>query len=159
MPFQKQVKAHQAPAVAGDFASANPHTAMLAGEGALVAGDSGVTVGVFAWADADGKVSNKKATNGRIGFVHREQQASMTDYLAEYSNTILAGQAMTLMSGGDFWALFANGAVIGQNVFANDTDGALKSSSATTESGYTLTPFKVASTAGAGELAKITSWE
>lgn len=159
MPFQKTVNAHQAPAVAGDFASANPHTAMLAGEGTLVSGTSGVTVGVFAWVNADGVVSNKKSPGARLGFVHREQQASMTDYLAEYSNTILAGQAMTLMSGGDFWALFANGAVIGQNVFANDTNGTLKSSSATTEAGYTLTPFKVASTAGAGELAKITSWE
>ena len=36
MPFQKTVNAHQAPAVAGDFASANPHTVMLAGEGTLV---------------------------------------------------------------------------------------------------------------------------
>ena len=64
MPFQKVVNSYQAPAVAGDFASTNPNASMLAGEGALVAGDSGVTVGVFAWADADGKVSNKKATNG-----------------------------------------------------------------------------------------------
>ena len=159
MPFQKTVNAHQAPAVAGDFASANPHTVMLAGEGTLVSGTSGVIVGIFAWVNADGIVFSKKSLGARLGFVHREQQASITQHLAEHGNTILAGQAMTLMSGGDFWALFANGAVIGQNVFANDTDGTLKSSSATTESGYTLTPFKVASTAGAGELAKITSWE
>jgi hypothetical protein len=159
MPFQKVVNPYQAPAVAGDFASTNPNASMLAGEGALVAGDAGVTVGVFAWADADGKVSNKKATNGRIGFVHREQQASITGFLDEQGNTILKGQAMTLMTGGDFWAHFPAGAVIGQNVFAKDTDGTLKSSAAATEAGYTLTKFKVASTAGAGELAKITSWE
>ena len=157
--FQKQVNAHQAPAVAGDFASINPHASLLAGEGTLVAGEDGVTIGVFAWASEDGLVSNAKTSGARLGFVHREQQGTMTQFLVGYGNTIMAGQAMTLMSGGDFWTLFANGAVIGQNVFANDTDGTLKSSSATTESGYTLTPFKVASTAGAGELAKITSWE
>ena len=66
---------------------------------------------------------------------------------------------MTLMTGGDFWAHFPAGSVIGQNVFAKDTDGTLKSSAAATEAGYILTKFKVASTASAGELAKITSWE
>lgn len=159
MPFQKTVSAYQAPAVAGDFASANQHASMLAGEGALVAGENGVTVGVFAWADKDGQVSNRKAPGGRIGFVHREHQASITAFLAENGNTILQGQAMTLMSAGDFWAHFAAGATIGQNVFANDTDGTLKASGSATESGHTLTKFKVASTAAAGELAKITTWE
>lgn len=159
MPFQKVVNSYQAPAVAGDFASTNPNASMLAGEGELIAGDAGVTVGVFAWADADGKVSNSKTTGGRIGFVHREQQASITGFLDEKGNTILKGQAMTLMTGGDFWARFPAGAVIGQSVFAKDTDGTLKSSGYSTETGYTLTKFRVASTAGAGELAKITSWE
>lgn len=159
MPFQKVVKPYQAPAVAGDFASTNPNASMLAGEGVLVSGADGVTVGVFAWADADGKVSNAKGSGGRIGFVHREQQASITAFLAESGNQILPGQAMTLMSGGDFWAAFAEGASIGQNVFASDTDGTLKASSEVSEDGYTLTRFKVASAAEAGELAKITTWE
>ena len=78
MSFQKAVQPYQAPAVAGDFAAHNPNASMLAGEGALVSGTDGVTVGVFAWADADGKVSNKKTAGARIGFVHREQQASIT---------------------------------------------------------------------------------
>lgn len=159
MPFQKSVKPYQAPAVAGDFASANPNASMLAGEGALVAGESGVTVGVFAWADADGKVSNKKGSGGRIGFVHREMQASITEFLAESGNKVLPGQAITLATGGDFWAHFPAGAEIGQNVFAKDADGTLKASAQATESGHTLTRFKVASKAGAGELAKITTWE
>ena len=159
MPFQKVVQPYQAPAIAGDFAAHNPNAAMLAGEGALVSGQDGVTVGVFAWADADGKVSNKKSAGARIGFVHREQQASITEYLAEHGNRILPGQIITLMTQGDFWGYFPSGAVIGQNVFANDNDGSLKASAAATESGHTLTGFKVASTAAAGELAKITTWE
>lgn len=157
--FQKQVNAHQAPAVAGDFASINPHTSLLAGEGTLVAGANGVTIGVFAWADENGMVANQKSSDARLGFVHREQQGTITQFLAGHGNTIMAGQAMTLMSGGDFWAMFADGASIGQYVHANDTDGTLKASASNSESGYTLTQFKVASKAEAGELAKITSWE
>lgn len=159
MPFQKTVNAYQAPAVAGDFSSVNPHASLLAGEGTLVAGENGVTVGTFAWADENGIVTNAKPSSGRVGFVHREQQASITQHLAEHGNIILAGSAMTLMSGGDFWAHFAEGANIGQKVFANDTDGSLKASDSDSESGYTLTAFKVASKAASGELAKITSWE
>ena len=154
MSFQKAVQTYQAPAVAGDFAAHNPNASMLAGEGALVSGTDGVTVGVFAWADAEGKVSNKKTAGARIGFVHREQQASITAYLAEYGNQII-----TLAVAGDFWAHFPAGAEIGQNVFAKDTDGTLKASAAATETGHTLTRFKVASKAAAGELAKITTWE
>ena len=160
MPFQKTVNAHQAPAVAGDFASTNPHASLLAGEGTLVAGVGGVTVGVFAFADEHGVVTHAKPSgSSRVGFVHREQQASITQHLAEHGNTILAGSAMTLMSGGDFWVHFAEGANIGQKVFARDTDGSLKASDSDSESGYTLTAFKVASKAASGELAKITSWE
>lgn len=157
--FQKQVNAHQAPAVAGDFASINPHASLLTGEGALVAGADGVIIGVFAWADENGMVSNKKTSGARLGFVHREQQGTLTQFFEGYGNTILSGQTMTLMVKGDFWATFADGATIGQYVHANDTDGSLKASDSDSESGYTLTPFKVASKAEAGELAKITSWE
>lgn len=157
--FQKQVNAHQAPAVAGDFASINPHASLLAGKGTLVAGEDGVTIGVFAWASEDGLVSNAKTSGARLGFVHREQQGTMTQFLVGYGNTIMAGQAMTLMSAGDFWATFAGGATVGQYVHASDTDGSLKASDSDNESGYTLTAFKVASRAEAGELAKITTWE
>ena len=45
MSFQKAVQPYQAPAVAGDFAAHNPNASMLAGEGELVSGTDGVTVG------------------------------------------------------------------------------------------------------------------
>lgn len=158
MGFQKQVNRQQSPAIAGDFASANPRASMLATEGVLVAGSAGVTVGAFAWADANGVVTNAKAT-GRVGFVHRDQQATITTWLAESGNTIQAGRNITLMVGGDFWAKFADGATIGQKVFSSDTDGTVKAATAgATVAGYTETAFKVASTAAAGELAQITTW-
>ena len=52
MGFQTTVNLQQAPAVAGDFATANPRASFPAGEGQYVAGASGVTVGRFAWIDA-----------------------------------------------------------------------------------------------------------
>ena len=48
MPFQSVVNVQPAPAIAGDFASANPRWNVLAGPGVLVCGAAGVTVGRFA---------------------------------------------------------------------------------------------------------------
>jgi len=49
MPFQKSVGTQPAPAVAGDFASANPRLSALAGPGGFIAGPNGLVVGRFAW--------------------------------------------------------------------------------------------------------------
>ncbi len=122
MSFQTQVNLQPAPAVAGDFASSNPRASMLAGPGALVAAALGVIVGRFAWADVDGLVSNYGG-DGQVGFVHRDQQAVITAYLGEASNTIPEGMPATLMIAGDFWAAFAAGATKGQKVFASYEGG------------------------------------
>lgn len=125
MTFQSQVNLQQAPAVAGDFADHNPRTSMTVGEGALVAGANGVVVGRFAWADANGVVTNGVVNIAAAawGFVHREQQALITAYLAETSNLIRPGCEMTLMKRGAFWALFAAGATFKQGVYINIADG------------------------------------
>ena len=88
--FQKQVNRQQAPAVAGDFASANPRASVLAGEAGLVAGASGVTVGKFAWVASDGVTTYNYGTNPNApnGFVHREQQGLITTWLAESTMTV-----------------------------------------------------------------------
>ncbi|SEF31364.1 hypothetical protein ABL840_09145 [Variovorax sp. NFACC27] len=123
MTFQTQVNLQPAPAVEGDFASANPRATVLAGPGALVSGAAGVTVGQFAWADANGVVSNAYGSGGRIGFVHREQQALITIFLAETSMVVPQGFPITLHQAGDFWDKFAGGASIGQKVYASYADG------------------------------------
>lgn len=103
MAFQRQVNIQPAPAVAGDFASANPRASVLAGAGQLVAGPNGVTVGRFAWIDpVTGTVSNN-GVGAPAGFVHRNQQALITIFLAEQSNVIPAGLPVTLFDAGDFW--------------------------------------------------------
>lgn len=125
--FQKTVNLTPAPAVAGDFASANPRATVLAGPGGLIAGPLGVTVGRFAWIEADGiTVTNYGAsTSAPAGFVHREQQALITVYLAESSNLIPPGFPVVLHNAGDFWAKNGGAAAsyLGEQVYAGYADG------------------------------------
>jgi hypothetical protein len=159
MPFQQSVNLQPAPAVAGDFASANPRASMLAGPGALVAGAAGVTVGVFAWASAAGLVGNVQVAGLGYGFVHREQQALITAFLGETSNLVPAGFPITLHKAGDFWGKFAAPAAVGQKVFASITDGTLSAAAAgAVVAGSIETPWFVSSAAAAGELAKISTY-
>lgn len=106
MGFQTQVNVTPAPAVAGDFASANPRASVLAGSGAFVADTAGVTVGKFAWIDPNGTVVHSYGTlpNQPNGFVHREQQALIPPFLGESTMVIPTGLPVTLHNQGDFWA-------------------------------------------------------
>lgn len=132
MTFQTSVKSQQAPAIAGDFASANPRASVLAGESALVAGANGVTVGNFAWSLGNVAMSNFQASPAQVGFVHREMNAIITVWLGQSSMTVPAGLPVTLMEAGDFWGLFAGGATIGQKVYANYGTGALSAAATAT---------------------------
>jgi hypothetical protein len=157
MSFQDRVNLQQAPAYAGDFASANPRASVLAGEGALVAGTGGLTVGRFAW-NVGGAVTNA-GTGKPTGFVHREMQAMITVFLAENSNVIPAGRPITLHNAGDFWAQTLTTATVGQKVFASLTTGEVKTDAAgATVAGYVETAWGVASAGAANELIKITTW-
>ncbi|MFY2659223.1 structural cement protein Gp24 [Achromobacter xylosoxidans] len=158
MGFQKQVYIEPALGVAGDFASANPRATVLAGPGALVADTAGVTVGRFAWADANGKVTNA-GTGVPSGFVHREQQGVITIWLGEATMLIPAGLGVTLHDGGDFLAATKTVATIGQKVFASNTDGTVSTGAAgDTIAGHTETAWKVASAGAIGALIKMTSY-
>ena len=125
MPFQTQVYIQPAPAVAGDFASTNYRRTYDAGPGQLIAGTGGITIGRFAWVDPTGTVAVNNGTGAVAGFVHREQQAMITTYLAESGSVIPAGFPVTLSTAGDFWALTSTAAWIGQKVYANYTSGAI----------------------------------
>lgn len=127
--FQKQVNLTPAPAVAGDYASANPHVSVLAGPGGLVAGVGGVTVGKFAWVQPDGVTVESYGTGTQVpnGFVHRDQQALIQNYLQESSMNIPVGFPVTLMRQGDFWAQNngSSASTIGGAVYARYSDGAV----------------------------------
>jgi hypothetical protein len=173
MGFQTQVYVQPSPAVEGDFASANPRASVLAGPGSLVAGPDGVTVGRFAWTTSNGEenintgetdfynVASNTGTGAPSGFVHREQQALITQWLAEATLLIPAGFAVTLHQAGDFWTRNAGNAATaaGQKVFANLTDGsAIPGAAGATVAGAVETKWLVMSAAAPGELMKISSW-
>lgn len=132
--FQTSVGVLPAPAVEGDFASANPRATVLAGPGGLVAGDAGVRIGYFAWAsmedlDADGAAAivNSFGSGAPTGFVHREQQGLITTFLQESGMLIPQGFPVTLHNDGDFWVT-NNGATyarVGQKAYADVETGAV----------------------------------
>jgi hypothetical protein len=146
MGFQTQVNINPAPAVAGDFASANPRASMLAGPGGLVAGSNtpvgqtqaGVIVGRFAWTSAGSAINNMSGeTDGAVyvnsngagapsGFIHREQQALITVFLGQATQLVPVGLPVTVMNEGDFWAVNASNATsaIGQTIYAVNATGA-----------------------------------
>ena len=128
--FQKQVNSQPAPAVAGDFASTNPRSSVLAGPNGLVAGTS-LFVGRAAWAtpplDGDGfpAVCNSFGSGNITGILHREQQGLFTQYLQEFSMQVPQGFNITLMASADLWVKNdgATVAEVGQKAYANFADG------------------------------------
>lgn len=130
--IQTQVGVQPAPAVAGDFCDANPRSSVDAGPGGLVAGASGLYVGRFAWlnylaVDGDNApaIANNFGSGPVGGFVHREQQALIVDYLADASMKIQAGFGVTLMSSGGYWAKNdgSNAVTPGMKAYATYADG------------------------------------
>lgn len=147
--FQKVVNSKQAPGQAGDFASLNPFASVLAGEGALVAPAGGLIVGNFAWVGPAGQVSQSYVAGYQIGFLGRNEQALITEFLGEYSYLVPAGFMVNLFNGGDFWAKFPAGATPGMNVYADPNNG-------TPVAGNT-TPGAGSTTASAGTTGTLTT--
>lgn len=156
MPFQKQVNITPAPAVAGDFASSNPRSHVVGGEGGYVAASGGVTVGRFAWITGD-TVASTAASGVPDGIVHRENNAQITAYLAESGNTILQGQPVTVFNKGDFYVTATVGAATkGQKAFAKLTDGTVQFAAAgDTVSGFVETAWTCTRACLVNELAVI----
>jgi hypothetical protein len=155
MGFQTAVNTVPAVGVAGDFASSNPRAATIAGPGGLVSGSEGVTVGRFAWIDP-GDLSTVHNYSSGInslpsGFVHRQQQASITNLLSESSMVILGGQQMGLMASGDYWVKNdgAAQAVPGQKAYADLTTGKVTFAATASASSASATGSIAAGTASA----------
>jgi hypothetical protein len=130
--FQSQVLVQPAPGVAGDFCDSNPRSTVDAGPGGFVAGANGVTVGAFAWtqgypidANSAPTVVNNTGYGSVTGFVHREQQALITQYLGTFSMLVPTGFPVTLFNAGSFWVKNSGTteATIGMNAYANFSNG------------------------------------
>lgn len=165
MAFQTSVNQFYAPAVEGDFASANPRASVLATQGTLVAGTGGVTIGRFAWATSLGVVTNA-GSGAPTGFVHREQAGALITAwpFTASSNVIPQGREITLHQAGDFWAIATTTYAKGQKVFASNTTGQIACGAAgATIAGFTETkwvvgPLSAGATGVVGELIKISTW-
>lgn len=157
MAFQTAIYTDPAPAIEGDFASANPWSSVLAGPGQIVSGASGLTSGRFAWLDATATLASNTGTGVPAGFVKRSPgQALITTYLSEAGNLIQPGQAVTLYDGGDFWAKTTTTATRGQKVFAVLATGVISTGAAgATIAGAIETRWYVHSAGAVGELIKI----
>ncbi|EOF7793538.1 hypothetical protein ACFXTU_002296 [Salmonella enterica] len=155
--FQTHMNQYPAPGIPGSFASTNPHASYVAGEGALVTGPDGLVIARFAWVTKG--VASNKGTGVPAGFVLRDGQASIVEWLDGDSNTIYPGRECTLMVSGDFWAWTTTAATVGQKVFASLTTGEIATGAAgTTMAGFVETWFSVAQSASANAVIKISTW-
>lgn len=162
--FQTSINVVQAPGLPGDFASADPHFSTVTSGGILVAGTGGVTVGCFAWLNAAQTVARSAGTGAPSGFVHREMQATINTFPAEFGMTIPEGQRVgSLMSGGCYFAKNAGAgtAAIGMKAFANTTNGSVSFAAAgatvagSAETKWFCVGWGEGGTGAAGELVKI----
>lgn len=160
--FQTAINVTQAPAVAGDFASTNPRHSTLSVPGGFVAGASGLTVGLFAWADSStGTILSNTGSGAPTCFVHRNLQATITAYLGVFGMTIPAGTYVgDMFDAGDFYCVNAGAGAttIGMKAFANTTNGTISFAAAgATVASSVETKWYCATINAAGELVKITS--
>lgn len=136
MSFQTRVNTQPAPAVAGDFASANPRASVTAPPGGYQVAPNypatfggalreALIVGRFCWSNyATGIAANFFQPGSLLGFVHRECQTIITEFLLEQRVGIQAGFAVTSANQGDFWADFAPGPdAAGLVVYADPVTG------------------------------------
>ncbi len=97
----------------------------------------------------------------QVGFLGRNEQALITQFLGQTSLVVPSGFMVTLFNGGDFWAYFADGATAGATVYVDETTGAPQmqaTNTVTGEVGFTGTA-SLATVSGQAQmtLATITS--
>ena len=131
MSFQQQVNITPALGQPGDFATNNPYSVFPGEQGQYIAGAGGVSVGLFAWLQSDGRSILNSAAGALLsvptGFMHRDLQAQIVTYLTEYGVTIQPGQVAVPYVRGDYFAVSTvAAAVVGNKAFANLITGAMQ---------------------------------
>lgn len=129
--FQNVVNNQPGIGNAGDFADAGVRANVLAFAGALLAAPApdAPIVGNFAWANQLDNLcrgSYHGAPYEKIGFVARRANLPVISrFLAAEQLVIDQGLQVTLFNEGAFFALFEDGAAVGQKVYANNVDGSV----------------------------------
>jgi hypothetical protein len=155
---QKQVFTSIAKGVPGQKASLNegfhyyPNTLMA---------EVALAVGGFAWLGSDPETlaTNKGPADTKpVGFVERNIVYPDYDPLSPGTLTVPPGSALAVAVSGDFWAVAAQDATVGQKVFAVSADGSLTVGAAgATVSGAVETDWSVVTAGLAGEPIIISS--
>lgn len=149
MTFQQTLNRDLPRGVAGDFASTNPRQNMLAGEGALVAGED-IVVGQFAFV-RDGKAYVAYEEGDRVGFVHRNNQAVVP--LGQSASMIVPeGREVALFTSGDFYVVAPGAVTVGGTVYALEANGSVSAAADDAQD----TGFVFAEAGVQGDLVKIT---
>ena len=170
--FQTAVYPALSPGVEGDFCDHNPRATVDAGPGALVAGTAGVVVGRFCWfdpnaanVDVNGAPNIVNNTGGAgipvAGFVHREQQGLITNYLGGTSMLVPGGFPVTVFKAGGFFVKNsgAGANTLGMKAMATLADGTVQFAAAGSPPAGTVETKWIANSVGApGQLVKISSW-
>ena len=109
----------------GIFASRNPRAVLLAGSVAFRAGNDGLAVARFGWADMDsGLVDNTRSNPAQmLGFVFPVVNGNSAVRVHRGQRYVRPGVGVTLYQGGDYWVRFAGGALAGSVVYASLVDG------------------------------------
>lgn len=113
------------PAVEGYFASRNPASVLLAGPVAWRAGNDGLAVARFGFANSDtGLVDNARSNvHQTLAFVFPAVNGNSAVRVWRGQRYVRPGVGVTMMQGGDYWVRFAFGARAGAIVFASTVDG------------------------------------
>lgn len=157
MAFKKTVNTYPGIGIPGAYAAINPIVSTAKGYVASAA----CNIGGFVWADKAKKGFVKPTGTGTdrpLGFAVRE----ITNPLGidvEASNTVPVGYPVSVEVKGDFFAVTATNATVGQKVFAVLENGTIKTGEAqTTVDGAVETDFEVIQAGDANDVIIISNW-
>lgn len=164
--IQKKIGLYGADGVPGDRASLN--TIIYTWDNYLADGD--VKIAGFVWLSAAKEgFASQGGTGAPLGFVERWMAYPLKDSEVHTINgvdgvratmTAQDGWPLTIARKGDFYAVATTAAIVGQKVFANETDGTIATDAAgATIPGYVETGFVVKKAGAAGEVIVISSWD
>lgn len=155
MGMQTQVGLYLAPAVAGDMAT--PDQSVYQAQNYTAETD--VNIGTFAFAGTDAATQAKQGGSAVLGFVQRVINYVNYDITSAGSMTVKAGDTLTIAVKGDYWAKTLTAATVGQKVYANTTDGTIKTDDAgQTVAGHVETDWVVKTAGAANDLIIISNW-
>lgn len=156
MAFQKNVNTYPGIGIPGAYAAINPIVSTAEGYVASAA----CNIGGFVWADKNKKGCVKPTGTGRpLGFAVREITTNPLGINVKASNTVPVGYPVSVEVKGDFFAVTATAATVGEKVFAVLADGTIKTGTAkATMEDAVETDFEVIQAGKANDVIIISNW-